>query len=380
MPPLSLRRRTTPFPTVTTDTDGSYLIHVLGVQAATTPWASTNTEQRVNRSNGVSSAGVAMLVADRPMLEAGTSTAASASTSTNEVGIRYTIAIRSAVTTTRYSYDNTSDSPAAVFDAGDNILERTIGLSGGATLTKRATGQDVWSYPNIHGDIVATADNTGTKTGTYTYDPYGQALTNTPDNSSSNFDYGWLGQHQRGLEHEPGINTIEMGARQYSPTLGRFLRVDPVEGGCANDYSYGYGDPVNGQDLDGRNFLCSLAAFFSWGAVAQDLRRSGAYTSARNVVISGTVQHVAERALRRSAARWGVRSLVGRTLMGVADIISWGGSVSGQGVFGLVYAGCLVGDYRYSRRWRMGMTADVPRPQDFNGSGIPYCNAGRCFA
>jgi hypothetical protein len=44
---------------------------------------------------------------------------------------------------------------------------------------------------------------------------------------------------------------IEMGARQYSPTLGRFIEVDPVEGGSANDYDYVNADPINGFDLDG---------------------------------------------------------------------------------------------------------------------------------
>jgi hypothetical protein len=42
-----------------------------------------------------------------------------------------------------------------------------------------------------------------------------------------------------------------MGARQYSPTIGRFLEVDPIEGGSVNAYDYVDADPINGRDLAG---------------------------------------------------------------------------------------------------------------------------------
>jgi RHS repeat-associated protein len=159
------------------------------------------------------------------------------------------VARNDGTTTVKYS-------AGVTLDAAGNLIERTIPLPGGVLLTRRASS-DVWSYPNIHGDVIATADAAGAKQGsTMHWGPYGETLTAVPDNSEGAFDQGWLGQHQRPLEHETGLaSTIEMGARQYDPTLGRFLQVDPVDGGSCNDYDYVCGDPVLGRDLDGTR-LC----------------------------------------------------------------------------------------------------------------------------
>jgi RHS repeat-associated protein len=101
---------------------------------------------------------------------------------------------------------------------------------------------------------VAQTNQAGAKQGSTTvYDPFGNVVSGAPvDNQAGSFDYRWLGQYLRPLESQTGLMpTIEMGARQYSPKLGRFLETDPQVGGSCNAYDYVCNDSVNSLDLNG---------------------------------------------------------------------------------------------------------------------------------
>ena len=237
--------------------------------------------------------------------------------------------------TIRYGFTGPGDTPDITLDTtGTVVVEKTIGLPGGVTVTKRAGG-DVWSYPNIHGDITAVADATGVKQGaTSVYNPSGEIIGGTlVDNSADNYDYGWLGQHQRGTEHATGLNTnIEMGARIYNPKLARFLTIDPVPGGSANNYDYTNADPINGLDLDG---LC-----WKWNVAckAAHSAKEAAKATAHGVATAAkTTASAVNKAYQHT--EFSVSACVGICL----GLGMQGGHVFGQGGAGCCFASGNVG-------------------------------------
>jgi RHS repeat-associated protein len=114
----------------------------------------------------------------------------------------------------------------------DGLIERDRDPSGGGTLTER-----LWAQQDANWNVTALTDGTGAVQERYVYDPYGKPTVLTGAwGARASSAYSWVYLHQGG-RYDAATGLYLFRNRDYSPTLGRWMQVDPL-GFTAGDVNF----------------------------------------------------------------------------------------------------------------------------------------------
>lgn len=168
----------------------------------------------------------------------------------------------------RLDYQVIDGVPTYFYFLGDQIVEERNGSdawtinyvfgAGGERFGQYVPGayHQYWHYDDA-GHVTHVSDSNGNVREQYIYDPFGQPYVYDGPGTSYLYQTSALGNRRTfngagSYDWYPEIGLYHVGARWYSPTIGRFMQPDPIgqEGGL-NQYVYCGNDPINGSDPSG---------------------------------------------------------------------------------------------------------------------------------
>ena len=151
--------------------------------------------------------------------------------------------ISSTVSGTTYQYHYSGDKVIYITDGNNNILNEFSYDPQGNPATMAYNGATYYYHVDGHGNITALTDASGNTAAQYTYDAWGNILTQSGTVASTN------PLRYSGYMYDGATGLYYLMARYYDPGVGRFITRDTFHGfenepQSLNQYAYCHNNPV----------------------------------------------------------------------------------------------------------------------------------------
>ena len=169
--------------------------------------------------------------------------------------------------TTRFAWDGAQ---RVAVQRPDGALETTLAAEGldQPVVTIFASGSRRYFHQDRQGSVYAQTDDYGAGQLFISYNAYGEPSLRDGSGRALHASGVWSNFGYHGLPHDFGLGLVDMRARTYRPTLGRFLSPDPIGLlGDANLFAFVNSGPLSWRDPWG---LAAKGAGRVWGNAWDD--------------------------------------------------------------------------------------------------------------
>jgi RHS repeat-associated protein len=147
-------------------------------------------------------------------------------------------------------------------------------------LVERDRGSErLYVQQDANWNVTALVDGNGNVVERYVYDPYGQATVLAPDWSpQSTSSFAWIYLYQGG-RFDTATGLYDFRTREYLPTLGRWMQIDPIgfAGGTVDLYQMEGVNPTNATDPMGLTITINGQRFNPDPKVYEEWLKNGVY-------------------------------------------------------------------------------------------------------